>query len=78
MKAQRAHAPAGCPRQRVTGGEAADHGAKALRDGGDGAAVGAVLRHAGVPVQQRIARHPHMVEPQLPIVHSIQTGLQHM
>jgi hypothetical protein len=40
------------------------------------AAVGAVLGNTGIPVQQRVARHAHVVKPDLPIVHAVQAGLQ--
>ena len=56
--------------------QTANHSAKSLSDGRDGAAVGTVLCHAGISVQQSITRHPHMVEPELPIVYPIQTSLQ--
>jgi len=59
-----------------TRGEAANHGAKALSHRGDGAAVGAILCHTGIPVQQGIAGHPHVVEPDLAVVHSVQPCLR--
>ncbi len=58
-----------------TGGKATNHGAEALGDRGDGAGVGAIWRHAGIAVQQRIASHAHIVEPDLAIVHTIQARL---
>ena len=51
------------------------HGAKALADGGDGAAIGTVCADRGKAVQQRIPRDPEVVKPDLPVVYSIQASL---
>ncbi len=41
----------------------------------DGAGVGAVRGHVTVPVEQRGARHPDVVEPQAAVVHAVQPRL---
>jgi hypothetical protein len=42
----------------------------------DRARVRAVRSHVRVPVQQRLARHPHTAEPQAPVVDAVQPGLR--
>ena len=37
--------------------------------------AGCVQPAACAPVQQGVARHAHVVEPELPIVHAVQAGL---
>ncbi len=41
----------------------------------DRAGVGAVGRDLAEPVEQRLARHPHVVEPDPPVVDAVEAGL---
>ncbi len=55
--------------------ERAQHGEEAPVGVLDGRDVGAVLGDVGVPVEQRVARHAHVVEPDPPVVDAVQPDL---
>lgn len=58
--------------KRLTGGQAANHGAEPRADGGQRAGVATAFIHAGVVVQKGAAGHAHVIKPDAAIVHTVE------